>query len=90
MRECLGRAPEPHLRAEVVLASLTKLARLARKSDFQGDSVARLESRDAGADGLDDSGRLMAEGHWLSDEDVAIAVVLVVVQVRAANAGGLD
>ena len=33
------------------------------------------------ANSLDDSGRLMAKGHWLSDKDVTIAVVLVVVQV---------
>lgn len=54
--------------------------------------VADLEGRgvDGGPDGGDDAGGLVAQGQGLLDEDVAVAVVAEVVQVGAAEAGGLD
>ena len=51
-------------------------------------AVADREARDAGADFLDHAGDLVAEHHRLLDADGAEAAVLVVVQVRAADAAG--
>ncbi|KAI9163627.1 sorbitol dehydrogenase [Paramyrothecium foliicola] len=88
--EGLGRAAELHAPADVVPRLGAELARLARLADLEGDAVAGGEVGDAGADGDNGAAGLVAEGEGLADEDVAVAVVVEVVQVRAAEAGGLN
>lgn len=86
--EALAAAAEAQIFADVVAALVAASAGSARQADFESDLVADFEVCDAGADGGDDAGALVAERQGLADEDVAIAVVGVVVQVAAAEAGG--
>ena len=86
----LGGAPELHLPADVVAALAAQLARLAGLADLEGHAVARLQRGDGRAHGGDDAGRLVAQRQGLPHEDVAVAEVAEVVQVRAAEAGRLD
>lgn len=90
MRPPPRRAPELHPPTDIIPAPLTKLARLARQAHLQRHEVPDGKPLDAGADGLDAPGGLVAEGQRLADEDVAVAVVGVVVQVGAAEGGGED
>lgn len=87
-----GRGAEGHGAADVVAAAGAEGAGGAGLADLEGDAVAWLEGgwRDAAADGGDDAGGFVAEGEGLAHEDVAVAVVRVVVQVGAAEAGGFD
>lgn len=89
MRPGLGRAAEAHALADVVAALVAEEALLAGQTDLERDVVADLEVGHACADGRDDAGRLVAQGQGLADDDVAIAVVVEVVQVGAAKARGL-
>lgn len=89
-RPALGRAAKLHAAADVVAPRAAELARAARQADLERDAVAGGERRDLGPDGLHDAGGLVAEGQRLEHEDVAVAEVVVVVQVGAAEAGGGD
>jgi hypothetical protein len=86
----LGGAPELHLSADVVPALLAELARFAGLADLEGYVVARPKRSDAGAHRGDDAGGLMAQRQGLAHQDVAVAEVTKVVQVRAAQARRLD
>jgi hypothetical protein len=81
VRERLGTTPEPHALADIVSPLLTPIALLARQADFQRDLVADAETLDIRADADDNTGRLVAQRQRLLHQDVAIAVVAVVVQV---------
>lgn len=89
MGESLCRGAEVHAPADVVAAGLAIGAVLTGQADLEGDAVADLDAIGVGADGGDGAGGLVAEGHGLADEDVAVAVVAVVVQVGAAEPRGL-
>lgn len=86
----LGAGAEGHVPADVVPPRGAQLAGAAGQADLEGDVVAGPEVRDGGADGGDDARGLVAEGEGLADLDVAVAEVGEVVQVGAAEAGGLD
>lgn len=88
--ERLGRAAKLHAAADVVAAAGAVFAALAGQADFEGHAVAGLQVLDGAADGDDGTAGLVAEGEGLADNDVAVAVVVEVVQVGAAEAGGLD
>ena len=88
--EGLGGAAEPHLAADVVAALEAERALAARLADLEGDLVADLEACDARADGGHDARRLVAERQGLPHQDVAVAEVVEVVQVRAAETRSLD
>ncbi len=90
MGVCLGRAPEFHVPADIVPTPAAQLAAVAGLADLEGHMVAWLERRDVGAHGGDYAGGFMAKCQGLLHQDVAIAEVAKVVQVRAAQAGGLD
>jgi hypothetical protein len=81
VRERLGTTPEPHALADVVSPLFAPIALLARQADFQRDLVADAETLDIGADADDNACRLVAQRQRLLHQDVAIAVVAVVVQV---------
>jgi hypothetical protein len=89
MRKRLGRAAELHAATDIVPSLVAVLAALAGKTDLEGDAVAGAQGGDAIADGEDGAAGLVAEGERLADEDVAVAEVVEVVQVGAAEAGGL-
>lgn len=90
VRKGLGRAPELHAPADVVSPAVAKLAALARQADLERDPVARLEVRDARSHGNNGAAGFVAQRQRLAHEDVAIAEVAEVVQVRAAEASGLN
>lgn len=90
MGKRLGRAAKLHTAADVVAAGRAVLAVLAGQADFERDAVASGEVLDISADGDDGAAGLVAEGEGLAHENVAVAVVVEVVQVGAAEAGGLD
>ena len=54
------------------------------------DAVARLHAADLLADGLDPAGDLMAQDQRFAHPDRAETAMQVVMQVRAADAAGLD
>lgn len=88
MRESLATASELHVFANVVAALGAAGTTPAWQADFESNFVAGLEAGDIGADRSDYACRFVAEGERLADEDVAVAVVGVVVEVAAAEAGG--
>lgn len=90
MRKGLCRGAEIHGAADVVAALGAVLAVLAGEADLEGDAVSGAQVGDGIADGDDGAAGLMAEGQRFADDDVAVAVVVEVVQVGAAEAGGLD
>lgn len=88
--EALCRGAEGHLPADVVAALLAQLALAAGQADLEGHVVAGPEVCHGRAHRRHGPRRLVAQGHGLPHLDVAVAVVAVVVQVRAAEAGRLD
>jgi hypothetical protein len=90
MWERLGRASEVHALAYVVPPFKTQLTLLTRLADLERNPVTHLEVTDARTDGRDDARGLVTQRQGFPDEDVAITVVTEVVQVGAAEAGGLD
>lgn len=90
MRKVLSRRPKFHLLADVIPALCAVLTALTRQADLESNLVPGCEGGDIRANGEDCAGRLMAETQGLADEDVAVAVVVVVVKIGAAEAGGLD
>lgn len=89
MRDRLGRTAELHAAADIVPPLVAVLAALAGKANLEGDAVAGPQGGDAIAGGEDGAAGLVAEGEGFADEDVAVAEVVEVVQVGAAEAGGL-
>ena len=90
MREAHRAAVEQHVGAVLLLAHLAVAAMAAGPARIDRDAVARLHARDLAADRLDPAGDLMAEDHRLAHADRAEAAMQIVVQVRAADAAGLD
>lgn len=90
MRETFCRTPKLHVLADIVASLFAAVAGIARHADFQGNAIADGEVGDGRADSGDDAGGLVAQGQGLADEDVAVAVVGVVVEVAAAEAGAVN
>ncbi len=90
VRECLGRTAKLHAPADVVAADVAVLAALAGQADLEGHAVAGRQVLHGAANGDDGAAGLVAEGEGLADDDVAVAVVVKVVQVGAAETGGLN
>lgn len=90
MGKGLGGAAKLHAAANVVAAAGAVLAVFAGQADLERDAVARLEIGHIGTGSDDGAAGLVAEGEGLADNDVAVAVVVKVVQVGAAETGGLD
>lgn len=86
------RGCERHLGAEVVFALLAAHAAATGDAGLHGDAVADLERRHFIADGVDDTGGLVAQDHGRLDDEGSDAAVNPVVHVGSANAGpfGLD
>lgn len=86
VRHALRAAPEPHLLAEVVPAPPADAAPAARDAHLQGHAVPYLEPAHLGADGRHDAGRLVAERQGRAGAEVPVGELLVVGDVRAADA----
>lgn len=81
VRKALRTTPKPHGLANIVSPLLTPFALLARLTDFKRYFVTNTEVLDLGTNTNNNTGRLVAEREWLLHDDVAVAVVSVVVQV---------
>lgn len=90
MRHCPGGAAEAHVAADVVPADVAEGAPAAGQANLEGDAVAGPEALGVGPGGDHDAARLVAQRQRLLHQDVAVAVVREVVQVRAAQARRLD
>ena len=86
----LRRAPKPHLLANVISPLHASLALLAWQSHLQSHLIPDFEPRDTRPDCGNYAGRFMAKRHGLVHENVTIAVVVVVMEVRATETGGAD
>jgi hypothetical protein len=81
MREGLCGTAETHTGADVVATSYTVTAFLARDANFKSDLITGFESCHTGTNYLHHPRRLVTQRHRLTDEDVAIAEVIVVMLV---------
>src|SRR5829696_7888936 len=84
------RGEEAHVRAEVVAACPALAAGAVRDAGLQGYALANVVFRRLFSQGHDRSHRLVAEDKGLPDDERADASLLVVVDVRAADADGPD
>ena len=74
----------------MLLALQAVAAAAARAARIDGDALAGLDAVDLRADAADRAGDLVAEDHRLLQPHGAEPAVEIVVQVRAADAAGLD
>jgi hypothetical protein len=88
VREQAGAAEEFHLRAEVLAPFAAVVAAPAGMRRRDGNVVTLLHARDAGPNGRDDAGRLVARNQRLAHDEAAVAALEIVVEVRPADAGG--
>src|SRR5215213_2765884 len=84
------RGEEAHVRAEVVAACPALAAGAVRDAGLQGYALANVVFRRLFSQGHDRSHRLVAEDKGLPDDERADAPLLVVVDVRAADADSPD
>jgi hypothetical protein len=90
VREGHGAAVKAHVQAVVVLAGLAVAAMAAGPRGRDGDALPAHKPTDFGPPAVDDARDLVAQGQGLADAHRAKAAVLVVVQVRAADATESD
>ena len=85
-----GRTVKAHVEAMLGEPLCAITAAAAGPARIQGDGIALLQAGDAGADRIDGAGDLMAENHRFSEPDRSEARLMIVVQIRAADAAGTD
>ena len=90
MREPHRTAHEAHVEAVVAQAHPAVAARVAWLARVDGDARAGLHPGHLAADLVDGAGDLVPERHGLLQAHGAEAAMVVVVQVGAADAAGLD
>ena len=90
MRHRLGATPEPHALAEVIPAPAADATLAAGNADLEGDAVAEVEAGHLGPDGDDSARRLVAEREWHAGAEIAIGKLLVITDIRPADAGCVD
>lgn len=90
MRKRLGRAPEPHATADIIPTIAAVITVTARHANLESNTVTSSQILHRRADCDNSTAGFMAEGKGLADEDVTVAVMAKVVEVGAAEAGGLD
>jgi hypothetical protein len=88
MRICFSRAFKPHVSADIVPASTTKLTVSAGQADFQRNPLPRFEPIDVGTHADNLASTLMSESQGFSNEYIPIPEVFVIMQITAADAGG--
>src|SRR5271168_1135865 len=88
MWETHRAAIETHIETMVLPALEAELARVAGEARVHRDPIADRDAASLGADGLDDARDLMAEHHRLAQPHDSEAAVIVIMQVRAADAAG--
>lgn len=81
VRKRLGRAAKLHASANVVSAARAVVTRLAWQANLERDAIAWLEVGDGRPYSDDCAAGFVAQRQRLADEDVAIAVVVVVVHI---------
>ena len=83
-------AVETHIEAMLLQAGLAEAALAAGQAGVDRDAHAGFQRLNAAAGFLDNAGRFMAENQRLLQADRAEPAMLVIMQVRAADAAGLD
>ena len=89
MRERHRAAVEPHVKAMVLLTAQTIVAGMARPRGRNGNKLADLQSLHICGQTGNLPRNLMAQHHRLTQLDRTKAAVVIVVQIRAANAARL-
>lgn len=90
VREGLGRAAKLHALADVVSANGTQVTGLTWLADLERNVISDGKVCDIGGDSCNDTARFVAKSKGLLDENVAVAEVVVVVQVGTAESRSLD
>src|SRR5277367_5504854 len=90
MWETHRTAVEAHVETVVLPPLEAELARVAGEARVHRDPVADRYAARLGPDGRDDAGDLMAEHHRLAQPHDSEAAVIVIMQVRTADAAGAD
>lgn len=90
VREGLGRAAELHALADVVSPNGTQVTGLTWLADLERNVISDGKVCDIRGDSSNDTARFVAKSKGLLDENVAVAEVVVVVQVGTAESRSLD
>lgn len=90
VREGLGRAAELHALADVVSPNGTQVTDLTWLADLERNVISDGKVCDIRGDSSNDTARFVAKSKGLLDENVAVAEVVVVVQVGTAESRSLD
>ena len=83
-----GAAEEAHVAAELLAALAAVVALAARVRRAHRHLVADLDPGDAGADRGDGGRRLVARNQRLAHDEAAVAALVVIMDVRTADAAG--
>ena len=90
MRHAHGAAVEPHIEAVDLLAHLAEPAMATRPARRDGNAVAWRNVIHGRTNLIDNAGDLVPEDHGLLEHDRADPPLLVVMQIRPANAASFD
>jgi hypothetical protein len=77
----LRTTPKLHLLADIIPAFLTSVTMFTRLPDLERNFVSNFEAFDIGTNADYYARRFVAQRHGLSDNNVAIAVVSVVMEI---------
>lgn len=90
MGNALRRTPKPQTLTYIIPSLFTQFTFLTRKSDFKSNSVSNFQVCDTWANSCHDAGGLVTKSEGFLDDDIAVAVVVEVMEVGAAETCGLD
>jgi len=91
VRVRLGATPELHSRADIVPAGTALPTLPTRNANLQRNSISNTPFLPhALSHRRDNTGRLMPEDQGSFDNYITVAIVIVIVQVRAAEGCGTD
>lgn len=90
MRETEGTTPKPKLCANIVSPVFTFFTLITRHAHFECDSIPDFQVGDSLSNADDLAGCFVSLTERLADTRIAVRVMLVVVQVTAAEGGGSD
>ncbi len=90
VRKAHGAAIKAHVVTVILLALLAVAARSTRPARVDRHTVARTYALHLAANGIHDAGHLMSQHHRLADPDRSESTVMVIVQIRSADAASLD
>lgn len=81
MWKCLCTTPEAHVFADIIAPLFTPPTLFTRQPDLERNLVSNFEVGNLGSHSHDYTRRLVTQGHGLLHDNVAIAVVSVVMEI---------